>query len=131
MEIEELLTELLLAGRLAHYQPSMDPPVGSGARPWSRRLGRMTFQLVTENLHLGVRYVPLSGLARDRTDQSVMGSADEVLVELARSGAVVALLPPPAWAVAVCAGPEPLRLAWLTPLPPVRWTPHPLVPLSS
>ena len=91
----------------------------SGARPWSKVLRRMSSETVGVTQQLGVRYFPVRALVRLERAEPLVG-AEQVLREMLEAGAVLAALPSPAWAVAICAGVDPTRLAWLTPWPVAR-----------
>lgn len=117
--LEELLERLETAGWLGQYRLLPEPPMWSGARPWSKVLRRMSSETVGMTLQLGVRYFPVRALVSLEEAEPLTG-VEQVLREMLEAGAVVAAPPSPAWAIAVCAGVDPTRLAWLTPWPVAR-----------
>ena len=102
-------------GWLGHHRAVEGAPMWSGARPWSRRLQLMTLEAIRENQFLGVQYRPWQALAS--SERLLLPSAEEVLHELLRGGAVLAEPPRPAWAIAICVGTRPTQIVWLTPTP--------------
>lgn len=117
LTFSELLEGLESAGWLGPYRLVREPPIWSGARPWSKVLSRrLTRETVVVTQQLGVRYFPVRALiALDRAEP--LADPEQVLREAMETGAVLAAPPSPAWAIAVCAGTDPTRLAWLTPWP--------------
>jgi hypothetical protein len=117
--LEELLERLEAAGWLARYRLLPEPPMWSGARPWSKVLRRLTSETIDVTQQLGVRYFPVRALITLEQEEP-LSRPEQVLREVLEAGAVLAALPSPAWAIAVCAGNDPARLAWLTPWPVAR-----------
>jgi hypothetical protein len=116
--VTELVDLLLKTGELSGYRRVDEPPLWSAARPWSHRLRLTSFEAVSVNRDLGIRYFPLPELLAMEAALPLLRSAEQVLIELRLRGAVAAQLPEPSWAICVCAGSEPADLTWLTPLPP-------------
>jgi hypothetical protein len=123
--LEELVDRLLAAGELTGYRRVDDPPLWSTARPWAHRLRLTSFEAVRVNRNLGINYFPLPELLAMEAPLPLLRTAEQVLAELQKRGAVAAQLPDPSWAICVCAGSEPADLTWLTPLPPALRTSRP------
>jgi hypothetical protein len=82
----------------------------------------MTLEAIRVNQLLGVRYRPWQALVS--SEHLLLPSAEEVLRELLRGGAVLAEPPRPAWAIAICVGTRPTQIVWLTPTPLVALIPE-------
>lgn len=117
--LSQLLDRLFWLGLLPSYVPRREPRAGSEDRICGRRLLDFDLAAVRANQRMGVRYAPLSAIAGPDPFGRPFATGEQVVLDLFRSGIVLAAPPPPAWAVAALArGPEP-EIAWLArpPLP--------------
>lgn len=115
---EQVADWLWSDGWIEGLRPVEGEPPGSGARPWSRRLRMTSLDAIRQNQHLGVQYIPALALAPRVRSVRLLLSPESVLHELSARGAVLAYLPRPSWAIALCLGCEKTELAWFLPLPP-------------
>ena len=86
MRIAELLEELSTGGLLGPHRAALDPPLGSGARPWAKHLRRMDIEGVAENLHLGVCYLRLRGLTSTHAEQEALRTPEDGVPPLSWTG---------------------------------------------
>lgn len=111
--LTQLLDRIFWLGLLPSCMPRQEPAAGSGGRAWRRRLLGLDLPAVSANLREGVRYAPLRALSSSDPFHHSFETGEQVVMELFRSGIVLAVPPPPAWAMAALArGPAP-EMAWL------------------